>query len=284
MKKLFLALIALLLAFPAQAATSVHRHLEPETLAYNALSGAAQTQFATNENNIAIKFRSGVTLSSLTLNMSTTATGLITGSSVDLRPYSSTVWGSTALAATVSDGTNTFTLTPGAAGTGETLGVTEHIANGDFTLGDTGWTKGVGWTIVDQGGGDYELVATSAAFSSISYQADVNEAGKLYKMVATCTSLAAGTWAMRISSLYSPTYTDTGTKTFYVTNDIVDSLIFLRSQTATALTARFDDYSMKQVLTADALGLAFTNGTAVGAFNANLANRGPYSITFTKVP
>jgi len=37
--------------------------------------------------------------------------------------------------------------------------------NGNFTAGDTGWTKEAGWTIVDQGAGDYEAVATNVSLA-----------------------------------------------------------------------------------------------------------------------
>ena len=283
MKKLILTLLSvLLLALPVQAAQTVHRHLEPETLVYDALSGAAQTQFATNESIIAIKFRSGITLSSLTLNMSTTATGPITGSSVDLRPYSSTIWGSTALAATVSDGTNTFTLTPGAAGTGETLSA-EQI---------TDWTNRADLpysTFVTSG---KDITSAISAGTAQAYtNAVFTLAGRLY-LINTDLAVNSGPDPLVLSAGAAPGFLpagtdfflrwDTGAHTLYHTQTVAgETLFMLFSDTASNFSA---ENSIKYVLTSDALGMAFTNGTAVGAFNANLANRGPYSITITKAP
>ncbi|MEN6421927.1 MAG: carbohydrate binding domain-containing protein [Smithella sp.] len=64
------------------------RHIEPETLAYDALPNATQDQFGTNELIKSVKYGNGVTLSGLTCNLSlANGTAFITNPSVDLRKY-----------------------------------------------------------------------------------------------------------------------------------------------------------------------------------------------------
>ena len=116
MKRLTFALLLLLLASPAWALSTVYRHLEPETVVYQTLPSAAQTQFTTNENIKLIKYGSGITLSSITANLSqVNGTAFVSNPSVDLRPY-------VGFKGTWSDvgtqGVGFF----GAAGTGEGLG------------------------------------------------------------------------------------------------------------------------------------------------------------------
>ncbi|MFA6972689.1 MAG: hypothetical protein WC208_15000 [Gallionella sp.] len=65
---------------------TIHRLLEPETLVYNALTSKGYDQFTVNEMIKAVKYGSGVTLTSQTLNLSTVA-GSVFGSNplTDLR-------------------------------------------------------------------------------------------------------------------------------------------------------------------------------------------------------
>jgi hypothetical protein len=131
MKRLTFALILLLLASPAWAMSTVYRHLEPETVVYQTLPSATQTQFTTNENIKLIKYGSGITLSSITANLSQiNGTAFVSNPSVDLRPYVGFkgTWSDVGTA-----GVGFF----GAAGTGETLGSDVSLNNSAISDGRT---------------------------------------------------------------------------------------------------------------------------------------------------
>jgi hypothetical protein len=73
--------------------------------------------------------------------------------------------------------------------------------NGTFAAGDTGWTKQSGWTIVDQGAGDYQAVATAAPGSAI-YQAFAGlTVGKLYRITAIITNFTNGSACLYATGL-----------------------------------------------------------------------------------
>ena len=129
-----LTLSLLLIASPAWSMSASYRHLEPETVVYQGLPSAAQTQFTTNENIKLIKYTTaGVTLTALTANLSQIdGTAFVSTPSVDLRPYIGFkgTWSDVGTA-----GVGWF----GVAGTGETKN-TSVIVNGDMEL-NSNWAN-----------------------------------------------------------------------------------------------------------------------------------------------
>lgn len=291
MKRFFyIVLTLLLLCVPAAAREISGETIKPgpsveaELAAYMSLPGVSLTgaQIASLNTDIGtIKYGSGVTLSSLTLNMSTTATGLITGSSVDLRPYSSTIWGNTALVATVSDGTNSFTLTPGVVGTVETLG---------STLLTTTWTNnaaGLYETFTSTGGDNVTAGNTFQAGFATSTVFNVSS-GTLLKftgdftlvsgVVVKLSSLITALGMPEIIFLSNPT---TGAKAIYKTEITGPRVLLWFCDVSGSFAVA--DMAYQPVLTPDANGIVFTNGSGA-TFDPNLTNRGPYSITITRAP
>ncbi|MHB8123117.1 MAG: hypothetical protein ACYDG4_13285 [Desulfuromonadaceae bacterium] len=256
MKKLFIALLVLLLAAPAFGAQTVHRRLEPETVAYQSLANAVQTQFTTNENIKAIKYTStGLTLASLTAYFSTVAgTTFVTGVSQDLRWLSSSCW-STPPTLTWSDGTNTYSLTPGAAGTGETYG--DNLAALETLNLTSIWTTS-GATVNDAN----TFTNTAATGHVIRPIATV---GTLFRAALTM-SVTAGAGRMGGGSSI-PIYCLSGESNKYAT--AVNTTILL-SNSAGGIGAVTDANSavLQPVLTPSATGLWFTNGSGA-SFNPN---------------
>ena len=69
---------------------------------------------------------------------------------------------------------------------------TSVATNGDFDSGDTGWTKGTGWSIADQGGGDYEAVCDGSQSATSYLRQDVLTLGKKYRLTYTISNYTAG--------------------------------------------------------------------------------------------
>ena len=126
---------------------------------------------------------------------------------------------------------------------------TEVLSNPSFTSGDTGWSKNSGWTIVDQGGGDYEGVATSCVNHNVLYQQPTAlQKGKTYRATYTVTNLTAGgfNWRMGSNNEVGTTRTEVGT----YTEDIVcpnDDSDILGIQAVGTTTGRVDDVSLIQI-------------------------------------
>ena len=243
MKKLILTLLSvLLLALPAQAAQTVHRHLEPETLAYNALSGAAQTQFDTNERMIAIKFRSGITLSSVTFYRSdVNGTAFITQPSVDLRAY-------LGFKLTFADDGIGWAKD---AGTEETLGA-DLLAGWDFTGG---------WSVLNA------TVLSANSFSA-------SNAGGPYKAytAAYINALLKGTLSLNTTST-SVKLTNGFTAITYATNSAAGyATAEASSASVWCYAANAGDttnivMTLKKVLTPSATGVTIVNTQGGTTYN-----------------
>ena len=136
----------------------------------------------------------------------------------------------------------------------------DKVTNGDFDSGDTGWTKGTGWTIADQGGGDFEGVATNN--EAWLYQTQSITVGKLYRVTVTCSdytdgSVAAFMYGGVAGAVYASALTETGTSTLVF--EAVDSTIYIGAATRTAASnLRVDDITFDEVtpgtVAADQLG------------------------------
>ncbi len=108
----------------------------------------------------------------------------------------------------------------GTAPGGETLDA-ELLTNANLNAGDTGWYKEGGWTIIDQGGGNYAAVATNLEGNLGIYQTVAYVEGALYKSVTECIELTAGSFAILYGKgpyAMSDVFTTIGVKSFYVTN------------------------------------------------------------------
>lgn len=180
----------------------------------------------------------------------------------------------------------------GAKGAGETYtdligGTNPALLNGDFSLGDTVWSKSAGATIEDQGGGDYEAVLNVAATNlgvSQSHSAPAN--CLLYASVA-CTARTAGSFSVWVESSNPGTiiasFNTTGTKTGYRTY-VSGTKVFTIFSYGGAAQGRFDDVTFKQVLTPSATGatiLSTLGGAQSFWFKDTAFN--PNSATFTAI-
>lgn len=122
--------------------------------------------------------------------------------------------------------------------------------NGDFDLGDQDWTKGTGWTIADQGGGDYEAVCTNGTLNERVSQVYASAiVGKLYKISATCTNYTDGSWAIYCDHITgnfgaASTAAETITLTFEA---IATSITFGVACQTTGADFRVDNITMFEV-------------------------------------
>ncbi len=275
MKRFFSIVLALLIfCSPAGAREISGDEIKPgvkltaETVAYMALPGVSMTgaQIATVDANIrAIKYGSGVTLSSLTAKFSTVAgTQFVTQISQDLRWLSSTVWGSTALTLTWNDGTNTWAMTNGAAGTGETYGG-NLVTNGTFNT-DANWGTHTNWTIATN-------VATAAVSNSNLQQQLVTTSGWLLKNDFDWTH-TGGILSADIETTPASTFTTSGAKTFYRTVGLNKFIRFYGG----AVSGVLDNVVSRQIPTPDTTGLVGSAGSGA-LFNPNAAT---FSVTVVK--
>ena len=139
-----------------------------------------------------------------------------------------------------------------------TLG-SELLTNGDFDSGDTGWSKGTGCTIVDQGGGDYEGVFTNVASGQSFYQAQSLTIGKTYKLTATVTDFTDGSGAVRNfqeTPANGTVMTGTGTSTLIFVCTNASPNVGFRCETNNS-DFRIDDISLKEVTSDGNLGVLY---------------------------
>jgi hypothetical protein len=237
---------------------------EPETYIYLSLPGVSLTpaEIAAIDTNIkAIKYGSGVTLSSLTAKFSTVAPTFVTQISQDLR-WLAILNATVPITATWSDGTNTLAMIPVAAGTGETY--LEKIT--DPTFDNAGlWTSGVNWSVT---GG--EAVATGVSAATQNIMVLTRTIGELYKGTIVCSNYTSGTFRSNImgdSSVNSPA--GLGTSSRYFTGTSTASAAN-GVYAANTLTAKFSDISISQVLTPSISGFTFSDGSGA-SFNPNAA-------------
>ncbi len=270
MKKIIFALILCLICSQVLAAGMIKRHIEPETLAYNALSGASTDWFTTNNYIWLIKYSSGITLASIAGKLSV-ATGALfmTNISQDLRWLAG--W-STPPLCTLSDGTNSATFKPSTVGMGETYG-SELVTDGEMTS-QANWTRdtppGTGeyWTVA---GGVNSCNGTTNVYS-VPTGAKVNLYGKClkYSFDFARTNGNAGIYFCEVSvgliAMSTP-----GTYSGRVTINITGDRYLVTLHSNSLFEGSFDNVSLKQILTPDATGFNFTD-LAVGSLNINASS------------
>lgn len=122
------------------------------------------------------------------------------------------------------------------------------VTDGSFTLGDTGWTKDAGVTIVDQGGGDFEAVFTASGVNNEFWRAPVeNIATGRYRVTYTITSYTAGTFRPNIAGVVGTIRSSAGTFTEEIEITAVGAQrVGIRGLSASN-TARVDDFSVVRV-------------------------------------
>jgi len=107
--------------------------------------------------------------------------------------------------------------------------------NSNFDSGDIGWDKGAGWTIADQGAGDYQLVATNNDGASTTQSVTGLTVGKLYKLSAVCGTFTDGSMDCKVTiggvNQYGNSLTGTGTSTTTFEADATTMSIGVRTST-----------------------------------------------------
>jgi hypothetical protein len=247
---------------------------EAETIAYSLLSGVSLTAaeiVALDTNIKSIKYGSGITLSSLTLNTSNVASYyFFSNPSVDLRPY-------TGFYASISDGTKIKKVLLGALGTGITVGT--DVGN-DFT----NWTGAVptGWSQI--GTPDASNYTEQSPVGSLHIVSNGSLIG-IQKGTVVVGSLLRST--IDISSItgqiiagdgvgFGLIFTTTGdNQVKYAT--CTNATPSLKRQTA--CNATLDNWKLEPVLTPSALGLWYTPVSEEATWNPNAAS---FTVTITR--
>jgi len=227
--------------------------IEAETAAYMGIqSGLTTAQImAVNDNIKAIKYSTGVTLSSLTAKFSTVAPTFVTQISQDLR-WLAILNATVPITATWSDGTNTLAMYPVAAGTGETT-PTDLLSGWDFTAI---WTNQGAATISDSN--TFVTVAAGGIGRTIATLG----ANKLYKLIISSQANCSPRITSTPTTFFSPNATS------YATLRSANMLFYLRN--AAAGTTDVTVMQLYQVLTPSTSG--FTASDLVGAsFNPDVA-------------
>ena len=285
-RRLSFLIIAALLLFASTGNCldfNKYRGFEPETVAYAQLPGAASTHaaLAAIDTNIrAIKYGSGITLVSVTTNISAVdLTAFLSNPSTDLRPYCNAGW-----KATITDASAKYNVAIlGARGTGE--GSTELLADTSFDNAGS-WTAQVpGWSIAGGKG-----VAANVGQDKNLFQAIASPIGRLVKFTAICDSYSGGNARFRAGASGSTVLpVGTGTRSAYITVLDITALLGLWRNNAieTNLTATYTDLSCLNITTPSALGCTLLNapGGAQSFISKDAAftyNAASYTITITK--
>ncbi len=117
---------------------------------------------------------------------------------------------------------------------------TNVLVNPNFSSGDTDWIKAAGWTIVDQGGGDYEGVATNVGDEASIYQGSVVTGGLPYITKFTITNYTSGSVEMNLGGIHGTARSSTGTFSEVIT----PSITYAGITGITTATLRVDNISV----------------------------------------
>lgn len=120
----------------------------------------------------------------------------------------------------------------------------ELVPSGSFDS-SAGWTLGAGWAI--SGG---KLTATAAATGSSSVINAGLVAGKNYLVTYDIDSISAGATTPIANGATSTQQTTSGQKVSFITPVGSTGNVGLNSSSATALTASFDNFSVREILSA----------------------------------
>jgi len=251
--------------------------IEPETATYWALNpSATPAQIAAIDLNIKlIKYGSGITLASVTTNISAVdLTAFLSNPSTDLRPYCGNGWKATITDASAKS--NVAIL--GAVGTGETLGdeLITNVADREFTS-DTGfWIKSATTSI---GSNVLYLNSPSAEWGAYS---EILTIHALYSSSVNVVSFTSGYIIVQTGNAISESYISTGTKVNKKTC-ISNTRFGIAGRVQNGI---MDDFSVKQVITPSALGCTLLNAAGAQSFISKDAafsySAASYTITITR--
>lgn len=150
-----------------------------------------------------------------------------------------------------------------ALGTGETYtdyigGTNPALRNGDFSAGDTVWTKGTGWAITD--------VATHSAGtgSSLKQSPIATPAGMLLLSGVTVNSILGGAIGFIVSNSSVENISTTGAKTLLKTSGAGGDM-GISAEAAT--NVEIDTYFLRQMITPSATGITGTSTPGESVFN-----------------
>ena len=295
MKRFILSLLICLIAVPVFGASTVYRHLEPETVAYNTLSSPTGDQFTLNEQIKAIKYGSGITLSGLTCKLSlVNGTAFITNPSVDLRQY-------VGYKITITETTHSLEGWIAQAGAGEALG-DELLSNPTVDVNTTGWYTdyaGGSATIASVAGGQsgncLEITGVSGTHQQAG-QTNLNFCNKLLKMSGYVKSGTSGDEAFRIyygeggAWYYSPTLGITSSSwvpfSYYLSNAGTEYNRYLGFEKASSTpgTMLYDELSIRQLLAPSLTGVTIVSTQGGTTYNwASNSGILPNTTSFTAV-
>jgi hypothetical protein len=263
----------------------VYDCLEIETITYHDLriseaNPMTEAQTAALDANIkTIKYGAGITLSSLTLNISGTTSGavpsFISNPSVDLRPY-------VGFKVSIAAGGKTLVGWIKAAGSGETLSATEKWLNGNFSSDEppgTAWVRGAGFVIT---GG--QLVGTTAPVAN-TYATIAATTGALYK---TSADFVITTGTIRFTPASGGIGKElSGTGAYSVYGTAITGFPSPGFRVLTTFTGTIDNASTKQVLTPSTNGatIVSTQGGATYNWTSDggiVPNSASYTMTVTR--
>ena len=235
-----------------------------ETVQYATLPGATTTHAylaALDANIRAIKYGSGISLSSLVARLSTVnGTAFGTPTVYDLRPYVMTAgwkfsW--------VDSKGKTAVAYGKARGTGETY--TNLITGDNSTFAsDTGWwTKNAGTGSVSITEGVARFVACQGGYGL--FKSGLTMTGALYKGTFTVSGYSVGGVHFYFRGIKTVDKTANGAYSTYATARAVDNDNWIEATVTTTLD--IDDVTVVQVLTPSALGLTMTSTPGGTTFN-----------------
>ena len=154
----------------------------------------------------------------------------------------------------------TGTISGNAARHTETLGAALG-GNMNFDAGDTVWNKNIGWTIADQGAGDYEGVATNATLGYLIYQNVTTgvTTNEFYRLDMTCSNFTGGGVSVRahdgVAEIVGPQLTGVGS-TFMYFKAKAGTVTIAAKITIDASDLKVDDFVFKQVTLSSILSLS----------------------------
>jgi len=227
---------------------------------------------ALDANIKAIKYGSGVTLSSLTANFSTVAPTFVTQISQDLR-WLAILNATTPITATWNDGTNTLAMYPVAAGTVATYG-DNLITNGAFATDVSNWGTTAPSTITWAAPGKCNIARGGGTAFGQCLQAISARAGNILLLSVHIIS-RSNMFGANYYDINTQFFTASGTATIGVVSSAKTAIadngsISLGGFGSSSATASVDDVSVVTITAPDATG--FTASDLSGAsFNPNAA-------------
>lgn len=233
-----------------------------------------------------IKYRSGITLSSVTLGISNLAGSyFINNPSFDLSLFTNSVWlTGNGIKLTINDGSKSKIVVAAAVGTGETYSdlIYGATGNGNMETGSppTGWLayNATPSRVADErtgGAGSYSINVNRSSANGYCYLIIGCTIGMLYTYGGYIKNISAtnGCIEYRLTQLISASG-DWTLVSGYRTGDgtIAGAQLNLQISGSVGVDVRFDDVFFRQVLTPSTSGCHFTPISEEASFNPNAAS------------